>query len=70
MMLQRSRRGNSSQDARRINGVLMGAILGRAIFQVMVVLAAVGIVALASMAVHGGYARAAVQLAAKFSPSF
>jgi hypothetical protein len=46
----------------------MGAIFGRAIFQVMVVLAAVGIVALASMAVHGGYARAAVQLAAKFSP--
>ncbi|UGA42611.1 hypothetical protein HU230_0030600 [Bradyrhizobium quebecense] len=48
----------------------MGAILGRAIFQVMVVLAAVSIVALASMAVHGGYAPAAVQLAAKFSPPF
>ncbi|SED42935.1 hypothetical protein [Bradyrhizobium erythrophlei] len=47
----------------------MGAILGRAIFQVMVVLAAVGIVALACIAVHGGYARAAVQLAAKFAPS-
>ena len=31
----------------------MGAVVGRAIFQVMVVLAAVGIVALASMAVQG-----------------
>lgn len=32
----------------------IGAILGRAIFQVMVVLAAVGIVALACIAVRGG----------------
>jgi len=48
----------------------MGAILGRATFQVMVVLAAVGIVALASVAVHGGYAHAATQLAAKFTPPF
>ena len=31
----------------------MGAVVGRAIFQVVVVLAAVGIVALACMAVRG-----------------
>lgn len=32
----------------------MGAIIGRAIFQLVVVLAAVGIVALACIAVHAG----------------
>ncbi|PAY10052.1 hypothetical protein CK489_05760 [Bradyrhizobium sp. UFLA03-84] len=71
MILQKiAARGNSKQDPRRIDGVLMGAILGRAIFQVMVVLAAVGIVALACTAVRGGYAHAATQLAAKFTPPF